>query len=54
MKLKEYANLIGCTYQTAHNHFKAGKIPSAYKLPTGVVVVPDNVLELLKKEYDNR
>lgn len=51
MRLKDYAELIGCTYKTAWNHFKAGKIIGAYKLPTGTVVVPDNIMELLKNEY---
>ena len=52
MKMKDYARLIGCTYKTAHNHFKAGKIKGAYKLPTGIVIIPDNILELLKDEYE--
>ena len=52
MKLKQYAELIGCTYKTAHNHFKAGKITGAYKLPTGIIIVPDNILEVLKNNYD--
>jgi putative resolvase len=52
MKLKQYAELIGCTYKTAWNHFRAGKIKGAYKLPTGIVVVPDNIMEILKDEYN--
>jgi len=54
MKLKDYAKLIGCTYKTAHNHFKTGKIKGAYKLPTGIVIVPDNILELLEDEYKDK
>lgn len=54
MKLKNYAELIGCTYKTAHNHFKAGKIIGAYKLPTGIVIVPEDIMERLKDEYDKR
>lgn len=42
MKLSEYAKLNNITYRTAWNHFKAGMIPNAYKLPSGTVVVPDN------------
>jgi predicted site-specific integrase-resolvase len=42
MKLSEYAKLNNITYRTAWNHFKAGMMPNAYKLPSGTVVVPDN------------
>jgi putative resolvase len=54
MKLKQYTELIGCTYKTAWNHFKAGNIKGAYKLPTGTVVVPDNILEILRGEYERK
>ncbi len=54
MKLKDYAELIGCTYKTAHNHFKAGKITGAYKLPTGIVIVPDDIMEILKEQYEKQ
>lgn len=53
MRLTDYAKLIGCTYKTAHNHFKSGKIAGAYKLPTGIVIVPDNIMEKLENEYNN-
>lgn len=43
MKLSDYAKSLGLTYQTAWNHFKAGQINGAYQLPTGTVIVPDNV-----------
>lgn len=51
MKLQEYADLIGCTYRTAQNHFKQGKIPKAFKVGR-VIHVPDNILELLQESYD--
>lgn len=51
MKLSEYATLIGCTYRTAQNHFKQGLIPKAFKVGS-VIYVPDNVMELLKDEYE--
>jgi len=41
MRLKEYAKKHGITYQTAWNHFKAGKIKEAYKLESGTVIVPE-------------
>lgn len=44
MKLKEYGKRLGISYQTAQNYFKEGKIPGAYKTPTGQVVVPDDIL----------
>lgn len=50
MKLQEYADLVGCTYRTAQNHFKQGKIPKAFKVGR-VIYVPDNVLELLSEIY---
>lgn len=44
MKLKEYGKKLGISYQTAQNYYKEGKIPGAYKTPTGQVVVPDDIL----------
>jgi predicted site-specific integrase-resolvase len=43
MKLSDYAKSIGISYRAAWNHFKAGKIPGAYQLPTGTIIVPDTV-----------
>lgn len=41
MKLSDYAKQRGITYRAAWNHFKAGKIPGAYKDPnTGAVIIP--------------
>jgi len=42
MKLSQWAKKHGVCYQTAWNHFNSGKIPGAYKLETGTVVIPDN------------
>lgn len=39
MKLSEYAKKIGVTYRTAWNHYKAGMIPNAKQLPTGLIVI---------------
>ena len=41
MKLSDYAKSLGIQYRTAWNHFKADKIPGAYQLPTGTIIVPD-------------
>lgn len=41
MKLSNYAKKIGIGYRTAWNMYKAGKIPNAYFLPTGTIIVPD-------------
>lgn len=43
MKLSTYAKTLGLSYQTVWNWFKAGKIPNAYQLPTGTVIVPDEI-----------
>ena len=63
MKLSEYAKRIGVTYKTAWNHYKAGQIPNARKLPSGTIVIDDYEHEsrvdrlelqivLLKEEVD--
>ena len=49
MKLSAYAKKIGVTYRTAFIHFQKGLIDGAYKLPTGTIIVPDDVKE--KAEY---
>jgi predicted site-specific integrase-resolvase len=43
MKLSEYAKKLGVTYKTAWNWFKAGNIKNAYQLPSGTVIVPDEI-----------
>ena len=39
MKLSDYAKKNSISYQTAWNHFKAGKIPNAHQLSTGTIVI---------------
>jgi predicted site-specific integrase-resolvase len=50
MKLSDYAEQLGISYQTAWRHFKAGKIPyPTRKLPSGTVIVdynPDASLQM--------
>jgi predicted site-specific integrase-resolvase len=41
MKLKEWADKQSLSYRTAWEHFRTGKIPNAYKLSTGTIVVPN-------------
>lgn len=41
MKLSAYAKKLGVSYQTAWNHYKAGLIPNARKLPSGIIIVDD-------------
>ena len=43
MKLSEYAKRNSISYQTAWTHFKKGLIPNAHQLPTGTVVVDEEV-----------
>ena len=50
MKLSEYAKQIGVTYRTAWNHYKAGLIPNARQLPTGLIVVEGNLSMPVSKE----
>ena len=41
MKLSAYAKKLGVSYQTAWNHYKAGLIPNARKLPSGIIIVDE-------------
>jgi len=50
MKLSKWAKKNSLTYRTAWEHFRTGKIPSAYKLSTGTIVVPDHVADE-KQDY---
>jgi putative resolvase len=48
MKLSTYAKKLGITYKTAWNHYRAGMIPTARKLPTGIIIVDET--EVNRKE----
>jgi putative resolvase len=41
MKLSDYAKSLGISYRTAWNHYKTGKIPGAYQLASGTIIVPE-------------
>ena len=43
MKLSQYAKRIGVTWRTAYSYFKGGSIQGAYQLPSGTIIVPDEV-----------
>lgn len=43
MKLSKYAKQLGICYRTAWRHFKSGNIQGAYQLPSGTIIVPDQV-----------
>jgi len=49
MKLTDWAKLQGVCYRSAWNYFHAGKIPGAFRLPSGAIIVPDE--KPLKKEH---
>ena len=40
MRLPTYAKKMGVTYQTAYSWFVNNKIPGAYKLPSGTIIIP--------------
>ena len=48
MLLSDYAKKLGIQYRTAWNHYKAGKIPNAYQLPSGTIIIPDETNVNLK------
>lgn len=54
MKLSAYANRVGVSYQTAHRWFKNGKIPGAYQIETGTVIVPDSAIPDASGVYNPR
>jgi predicted site-specific integrase-resolvase len=49
MKLTDWAKKQGVCYRSAWNYFHAGKIPGAYRLLSGAIIVPDDIPS--KQEY---
>lgn len=45
MKLAAYAKEIGITRQTATRWFHEGRIPGAYQIDTGTIIVPNDIFE---------
>jgi predicted site-specific integrase-resolvase len=50
MKLSDWAKKQGISYRTAWNMFKNSLLPTAYKLPSGTIIIPDEID--IKKEYN--
>jgi predicted site-specific integrase-resolvase len=50
MKLSQYAKHLGLTYRTVWNYYKQGKIPNAYELPSGTIIVPDDIIKNESKQ----
>lgn len=51
MKLSTYAKSLGVTYMTAYKMFRNDQIDGAYQLPTGTIIVPDDIIETSKSEH---
>lgn len=49
MKLSQWAKQQGISYLAAWRMFSKGLLPTAYKLPTGTIIIPEQ--ELPKQEY---
>ena len=49
MKLTAWAKLQGVCYRSAWNYFHADKIPGAFRLPSGAIIVPDDMV--VKQEH---
>lgn len=54
MKLSQYAKLLGLNYRTVWNHYKAGLIPNAYELPTGAIIVPNDIISQNSTQNNNK
>lgn len=50
MRLSKYAEKIGVKRVTATKWFHKGLIKGAYQLPTGTIIVPDEIFDTEKKE----
>lgn len=51
MKLSDYAKKNSIGYRTAWEHFRKGLIPSARKLPTGTIVIDEDVNTSSSPDY---
>ena len=50
MKLSHWAKEKGILYRTAWLMFNRGQLTGAYKLPTGTIIIP-NEINKIKEEY---
>jgi len=44
MKLSQYAKKVGVTWRTAYSYFRSGSIQGAYQMPSGTIIVPDDIV----------
>lgn len=51
MKLSQWAKEKGIVYKTAWNLYKNNKIPNAYQLESGTIIVPEKQYDIIKPEY---
>ena len=51
IKLTDWAKNQGLCYRTAWNHFHADKIPGAFRLPSGAILVPVVEQKSSKKDF---
>lgn len=51
MKLSQWAKEKGIVYKTAWNLYKNNKIPNAYQLESGTIIVPEEQHDIIKPEY---
>jgi hypothetical protein len=49
MKLSIFARRLGVSYSTVLRMWHRDEIPGAFKLPSGTIIVPDNILENYSK-----
>ena len=54
MRLVTWAKKHHLTYRAAWEYFKKGDLPKAYKLPSGTIIVPNDLDELLFEAYKRR
>ena len=50
MKLSDWARKQGISYRSAWNMFHADLLPKAYRLPSGAIIISDDI-EQFKKDY---
>jgi predicted site-specific integrase-resolvase len=51
MKLSEYARKLGLSYTSVYSHYKHGLIPGAYQLPSGTIIVPNEIFGKLEDNH---
>jgi len=49
MKLSQWAKRAGISYRTAGQWFKEGKLPGAYQMPSGTILVKEEEVESIER-----